>query len=85
MEKLPSASYPPMDIGLSSCWQDALPHTNQLELGKRCWNLATSSAVIKFWSPYHNYRMIIIIKPTLDWSQYSQIYKANLDSSIFGF
>ena len=34
-------------------WWDALPHTNQLGLGKRCWNLETSSAVAEFYSPYN--------------------------------
>ena len=27
------------NVGASFGWQDALPHTNQLELGKRHWNL----------------------------------------------
>ena len=27
------------NVGASFWWRDALPHTNQLGLGKRCWNL----------------------------------------------
>ena len=41
-------------VGASLWWRDALPHTNQLGLGKRCWNLETSSAVVEFPPPYHN-------------------------------
>ena len=29
-------------------WLDVLPDINQFGLGKRCWNLATSSAVVEF-------------------------------------
>ena len=53
VEKLPSASYPPMDIGASFWWRNALPHFNQLGLGKRHWNLETSSAVVEYPPPYH--------------------------------
>ena len=31
-----------------SWWLDVLPDVNQLGLGKRCWNLAASSANVEF-------------------------------------
>ena len=34
-----------------ACW-DAPPHTNQLGLGKRRWNLETSSVIVEFPPPY---------------------------------
>ena len=60
VQKLPSASYPPMGIGASFRWRDALPHTNQLGLGMRHWNLETSSVVVEFPPPYRNAKNKII-------------------------
>ena len=40
------------NVGASFWWWDAFPLTNQLGLGKRCWNLETSSAVVEFPLPY---------------------------------
>ena len=51
-EKSPSASYPPPWV-LEQVFGGRMPfHTNQLGLGKRHWNLETSSAVVEFPPPY---------------------------------
>ena len=43
------------NVGASFWWWDALPHTNQLGLGQRRWNLETSSAVVEFPPLYRIY------------------------------
>ena len=50
-EKSPSASHPPMGIGASFWWRDALPHQPVIGLGKRHWNLETSSVFSGSWIP----------------------------------
>ena len=53
VEKSLSASYPPMGIGASFWWWDALPHQPvQFGLVKRHWSLETSSSIVKFPPPY---------------------------------
>ena len=59
-------------VGVSFWWRDALPHTTQLGLGKRRWNLETSSTVVEFPPPYpylftsvvdcHAY---VVLRPTI--------------------
>ena len=38
----------PRNVGTSLWWQDVLPDVNQLGLGKRRWNLVTSSVEVEF-------------------------------------
>ena len=47
------------NIGASFWWRDALPHTNQLGLEKRRWNLETSSAVVEFLLSNHYIKVVI--------------------------
>ena len=82
VEKSPSASYPPMGIGASFWWRDALPH--QLGLGKRHWNLETSSAVVEFPPPYRKWR--VYIWNIFDLIQiYAIISKIYRDAADFSF